>query len=100
MTHRLLTTEDHEAANALCSNALLDTSAIPEWLTKHADLYKSCVIQPAGLPAISMCYHQGEYFEAIADFTSLYERRANPDRFWTDEDYMNMEEDFTDEGAE
>jgi hypothetical protein len=47
-----------------------------------------------------MCYHQGVYFEAIADFTALYERRANPERFWTDEDYMNMDEDFSDEGED
>lgn len=100
MMYKLLTKEDHEAVNALCSAALSDTSAIPEWLTKHADLYKCCVIQPSGLPAIPMCYHQGVYFEAIADFTALYERRANPERFWTDEDYMNMDEDFSDEGED
>jgi hypothetical protein len=83
-----------EDLNKLCLIALSDTCVIPEWLSKYTDLYKSCVIQPAGLPAIPMCYHQGDYYEAIADFTSLYERRSNPERYWTDEDYMNMDEDF------
>jgi hypothetical protein len=97
MIYKLLTKENHEKVNEVCATALSDTCAIPDWLTKHADLYKSCVLQPAGLPAIPMCYHQGEYFEAIADFTCLYERRANPERYWTDEDYMKMDKDFSEE---
>ena len=91
--YKLFSYEDHEVLNELCSKALLDTCAADLWLTKQANLYSSCVIHSKGLPPIPLCYHQGQYFAEIADFVELYERRASPELFYTDEDYMNIGND-------
>jgi hypothetical protein len=35
--------------------------------------------------------------QRISDIKERYRRRANPEHYWTDEDYLSMEEDFSEE---
>jgi len=99
MKYYLFSKEDHETVNGVCFKALLDSAEPVDWIKQYTDLYMSCVLQPQGLPAIPLCYYQGQYFESIADFVALYERRAYPERYWSDEDYMSMDS-FSDEVEE
>ncbi len=79
--------------NQDCKSAIQEMLTVNLWLKKHKELYLKCILKPNNLPSIPLCYHQGQYFVEIADFVELYERRASPELFYTDEDYMNIGND-------
>lgn len=79
--------------NNECKLALSDTCNEVAWLEKYHTLYKRCSIKPQGRPSISLAFHDGEFFEEIDEFVTSYSNLIEPIKQWTDEDYLNLEDD-------
>lgn len=85
--------EEQIKLNDLCLQALEDTINEVSWLEKYHALYKMCSVQPEGRPSISLSFHHGECYEGLDEFVTRYSNLIEPTKQWTDEDYLNLEED-------
>jgi hypothetical protein len=66
---------DYLIKDSFCAIALEELNhetSTPLWLEKHADLFASVTIKPEGLPRITDSNFEGETYENIQDFATVY----------------------------
>lgn len=66
---------EYYMTDVLCENIIADfnpKSDMIAWLEEYKEIYNRINIQPGNLPAIADCNYEGNRYDHIAKFHSLY----------------------------